>query len=128
MGVAVDKAGHGHHAGAVNHGFRRLLGGRAGDGDNFPALNANVSAEDNLHFGVHGHRSDICNQCVQRKLLSCMGKIKIKFCRADSICPKLTKLSRPMDGTSFWLPLLASPGGKLDFLPSGTSEPIGKKA
>ncbi len=32
-----------------------------------------------------------------------------------------------LNGTSSRNLLLASPGGKLDFLTSGTSEPIGKK-
>ena len=41
---------------------------------------------------------------------------------------KLTEVSSSLNGTSFRNCPLASPGGKLDFLTSGTSEPIGKKA
>ena len=65
MGVAVDEPGNGHHAGAVDDGFRRLLGSLLVDGDNFPALNADVSAENDLHFRIHGHRGDICDQSIQ---------------------------------------------------------------
>ena len=46
---------------------------------------------------------------------------------ADSIRPNVLELSRPSKGESFRSQFLASPEGKLDFLISGTSEPLIKK-
>ena len=68
MGVAVDEAGDGHHAGAVHNGFRGLLRGGLGDGDDFAVGNADIGSEEHLHFGVHGHRGDIGNQGIHGRL------------------------------------------------------------
>ena len=56
------------------------------------------------------------------------GKLKI-FSDARGVYPYGTSLTRPvryMEEAVDYHPL-ASPGGKLDFLPIGSSEPIGKK-
>ena len=65
MGVAVDEAGNGHHAGAVHNGSGRFGGGLSLNGDDFAVLDADISAENNLHPGIHGHGCDIGNEGVQ---------------------------------------------------------------
>ena len=65
MGVAVDKAGDGHHTGAVHNGPGRFVGGLSLNGDDLPVLDADISAEDDLHPGIHSHGCDIGNEGVQ---------------------------------------------------------------
>ena len=66
MGMAVDEAGHGYHAGAVEDGFGSVLGSGLFDGDDFAVFNADIGTEEYLHFGVHGHNGDVGNQSIQR--------------------------------------------------------------
>ena len=54
MGMAIDEAGDGYHAGAIDDGFRGLLGSAFGDGDDFSAVNADIDTEQYFHPGVHG--------------------------------------------------------------------------
>ena len=61
MGVAVDKAGHGNHAGAVNNGSRLFLRGIFGDGDDFAAFDADVGTEEHFHPFIHGHNGNVGN-------------------------------------------------------------------
>jgi hypothetical protein len=65
MGVAVDEAGNGHHAGAVHNCLGRFGGGLSLNGDDFSVLDADISAENDLHPGIHGHGCDIGNEGVQ---------------------------------------------------------------
>ena len=65
MGVAVDKAGNGHHAGAVHNGLGRFGRGLSLNGDDLSVLDADISAKNDLHPGVHGHGCDIGNEGVQ---------------------------------------------------------------
>ena len=65
MGMAVDETGNGHHAGAVHNGLGRFGRGLSLNGDDLPVLDADISAEDDLHPGVHGHGCDIGNEGVQ---------------------------------------------------------------
>ena len=37
-----------------------------GDGNNLAVFNANIGAEHHFHLFVHGHRSDIRNQNIQK--------------------------------------------------------------
>ena len=67
MGVAVHKAGDGHHAGAVDDGLGRLHRGGFADGDDLAAVDADVRAENHFQLGIHGHGGDVRNQSVQRK-------------------------------------------------------------
>ena len=59
MGMAVNKAGDGNHAGAVNNGLRGIRRSVFFNGDNFAAVNADVSAKQDFQLGVHGHNGDI---------------------------------------------------------------------
>ena len=59
MGVAVDETGHGDHAGAVDEGIGLLLGSGFFNGDDFAILDADVGTEEDVHFGIHGHNSDV---------------------------------------------------------------------
>ena len=68
MGVAVHQAGHGHHAGAVDDGLGRLLGGLPGDGDDLAPLDPDIGSEEHLHFGIHGHGGDVGDQSIQWKV------------------------------------------------------------
>ena len=68
MGMAVDEAGNGHHAGTIDHRLGRLLGGCAVNGGDFSILDADVGPENHLHFGIHGHRGDVCNQCIHKNV------------------------------------------------------------
>ena len=65
MGVAVDEAGNGHHAGAVYNGLGCFGGGLSLNGDDLAVLDADISAENDLHPGIHGHGCDIGNEGVQ---------------------------------------------------------------
>ena len=65
MGMAVDETGDSHHAGAVHNGLGRFGRGLSLNGDNLPVLDADISAEDDLHPGVHGHGCNIGNEGVQ---------------------------------------------------------------
>ena len=65
MGVAVDEAGNGHHAGAVNNGLGLLLGSGFFNGHDLAVCNADIGAEEHVHFGIHGHSSDVGNQGIQ---------------------------------------------------------------
>ena len=59
MGMAVDETGDGYHAGAVNDGLGLLLGSGFFNGDDFAILDADVGTEEYVHFGIHGHNSDV---------------------------------------------------------------------
>ena len=67
MGVAVNEAGDGHHAGAVDDGGRLLGRGGLTDVSDLTAIDTQKSTEQNLHFFVHGHNGDIGNQFIQDK-------------------------------------------------------------
>ena len=69
MGVAVDKTGNGHHAGAVNDGLWLLLGGMGLDGLDLSVLNGNICPEQHIHSGIHGNCGYICDQCIQIVIL-----------------------------------------------------------
>ena len=66
MGVAVDEAGDGHHAGAVDNGGGGLLGGGFLNGDDLASVDADVGPEEHLHFGIHSHRGDVGDQYVHK--------------------------------------------------------------
>ena len=61
MGMAVDKTGHGYHAGAVDDGGGLVLGGILGDGDDLAAINADMSAEEYIHPLIHSHNGNVGN-------------------------------------------------------------------
>ena len=70
MGVTVDEAGNGYHAGAVDNGLGAALRGFLGDGADLAVFNGDEAAEEDLHFVVHGHYGDIGNQSIHNILLS----------------------------------------------------------
>ena len=61
VGVAVDEAWHGHHAGALNDGLRHFLRDLFGDKFDFPIGNADVDPKEDLGAGGHGHGGDVGN-------------------------------------------------------------------
>ena len=61
MGMAVDHAGHDHHAGAIDDGGRLLGGCGFGNGCDLAVLDAQECAEEHFHFFVHGYNGDIGN-------------------------------------------------------------------
>ena len=65
MGMAVYETGDGYHTGAVKDGFGLLLGSGLFNGDDFAVFDADVGTEQHIHFGVHGHNSDVGNQSIQ---------------------------------------------------------------
>ena len=63
--MAVDQAGHGNHAGAIDDGLGLLLGSFLGDGGDFALGDANIGGEQHIHLGIHGHNRDIRDQSIQ---------------------------------------------------------------
>ena len=61
MGVAVDEAGHGHHAGALDDGLWHFLRDLFGDKFDFSIGNADVDPKEDLGTGGHGHGGDVGN-------------------------------------------------------------------
>ena len=59
MGMTVDETGYGYHAGAVEDGFGSVLGSGLFNGDDFAVLDADVGTKQHIHFGIHGHNSDV---------------------------------------------------------------------
>ena len=66
MGVAVNKAGNGHHAGAVDDGGRLLCRSFLADVGDLAAGDADAGTEQHLHFFIHGHNRDIGDQLIQK--------------------------------------------------------------
>ena len=69
MGVAVDQAGHQHHAGAVNDflGLFRLGGRVLAHIGNFSVGDADETAGVLVHGLIHGHHSGIGKQCIHSR-------------------------------------------------------------
>ena len=72
--MAVDEAGNGHHAGGVNDGLGRLLGGNLVQVYDLAVLDADVGTEENFHAGIHGHGGHIGNQGLQTGVILSIGE------------------------------------------------------
>ena len=74
MGVAVDQAGDGHHAGGIDDGLGRFLGGNLVQIYDFAVLNADVGTKEYFHAGIHGHGGHIGNQSLQSGVILSKGE------------------------------------------------------
>ena len=66
MGVAVNEAGHQHHASAVDDSRCFLLGGLFGNVGNLAVGYANICAQNHRELVNHGDSSDVGKQSVHR--------------------------------------------------------------
>ena len=66
MCMAVNKSGHQHHASAVDHPRRLLLGRLLGNVGNLTVGHAHIGSRNYRELVNHGHSGNIGKQCVHR--------------------------------------------------------------